>query len=211
MQMINYIKHNIYYFMGLFFNIYVFIEKGDEIIKKIRYISAVLVTLLVISVMLFASGCAQKAPEEAKETNESNVVKSDKNIMQTLTDENYTTLVKLINTAGLQETLATGGTFTIFAPTDAAFGSLRKGTAEALMNNTTELKRVLTYHVVSGELTGQDVAKMKNLKTLEGSELTVSKTAAGGLQVGGANVTKADIRCSNGVIHQIDTVLIPPQ
>src|SRR5665647_3307304 len=88
--------------------------------RKIRPIGAVLVTVLVISMMLFASGCAQKAPNETKATNESNVGKSDNNIVQTLNNEHYVTLVKLVSAAGLEETLAKGGPYTIFAPTDKA-------------------------------------------------------------------------------------------
>jgi uncharacterized surface protein with fasciclin (FAS1) repeats len=178
--------------------------------RKIRPIGAVLITVLVISMILFASGCAQKAPNETKATNESNAGKSDNNIVQTLNNEHYVTLVKLVSAAGLEETLAKGGPYTIFAPTDKAFAALPASTVQALMNNKTELKRVLTYHVAAGELMGKDLANMKSFPTLEGGVLSVNKTAEG-LQVGGANVTKADIKSSNGVIHQIDKVLIPPQ
>jgi uncharacterized surface protein with fasciclin (FAS1) repeats len=186
----------------------------------------VLVTVLVISVMLFASGCSQKAANETRGAedvqnlkNESkdvpqeigNVVeKSDRNIVQTLADENYTTLVKLINAAGLEEILANGGPFTVFAPNNKAFDAIPADTVQALMNNTTELRKVLAYHVAGGELMEKDLVNMTGVQTLEGGVLPINKTA-GGLQVGGANITKADIRPSNGVIHQIDKVLIPPQ
>jgi uncharacterized surface protein with fasciclin (FAS1) repeats len=193
---------------------------------KIRLFCAVFITVLVISAMLFASGCAQKAANEtrgAKDvknlTNESkgipqeigNVVeKSDRNIVQTLADENYTTLVKLINVAGLEKILAEGGPFTVFAPTNKAFNALPAATVQALMNNTTELRKVLVYHVAGGELMKKDLVNMTGVQTLEGGVLPINKTAAG-LQVGGANITKADTLPSNGVIHQIDKVLIPPQ
>lgn len=202
-----------------------FIEKGDEIMRKMRLVGAVLVTVLVISVMLFASGCAQKAVNETRGaedvknlTNESkkvpqefgNVVKkSDRNIVQTLADENYTTLVKLINVARLEEVLAQRGPFTVFAPTNKAFAALPASTVQALMNNTTELRKVLVYHVAAGELMENDLVNMTSVKTLEGGVLSVNKTAEG-LQVGGANITKANVLPSNGVIHQIDKVLIPP-
>ena len=78
--------------------------------------------------------------------------KSDRNIVQTLADENYTTLVKLINVAGLEKILAEGGPFTVFAPTNKAFNALPAATVQALMNNTTELRKVLVYHVAGGEL-----------------------------------------------------------
>jgi len=160
--------------------------------------------------MLFASGCSQEAPSETNETNESTVSESDKNIMQTLSDDDYVTLVQLINAAGLQETLSTKGPYTVFAPTDEAFQALPTGTVETLMNNTTELRRILSYHVIDGELMEQDLANMTSFQTLEGRALSINNTSEG-LQVGGAKITDTDIQCSNGVIHQIDTVLIPPK
>ena len=188
-----------------------------------------LITLMLISLMLFASGCSQKAPENEtqKIENESenltkeaegvpqeiaNVVeKSDRNIVQTLADKNFVTLVELINVSGLEKTLAEDGIYTVFAPTDKAFAELPVNAVPALKNNTQELKKVLTYHVVAGKiLMKKDLENMTSVKTLEGGELAVNVTA-NGIQVGGANITEADILTSNGVIHQIDKVLIPPQ
>jgi len=191
---------------------------------------------MVISLMLFASGCSQKAPENEtkkvenetkKVENETknitkeaegvpqeiaNVIeKSDQNIMQTLADRNFVTLVELINVAGLEKTLAEDGIYTVFAPTDKAFAELPENAVPALKNNTQELRKVLTYHVVAGKiLMKKDIENMTSIKTLEGGELTVNVTA-NGIQVGGANITEADILANNGVIHQIDKVLIPPQ
>ena len=154
-----------------------------------------LITLLVISVMLFASGCSQKAPNETKRAedvknlkNESknvpqefgNVVKtSDRNIVQTLADENYTTLVKLINVAGLGKIMENGGPFTVFAPTNKAFAALPASTVQALMNNTTELRKVLAYHVAGGVLMEKDLVNMTSVQTLEGGVLPINKTAEG--------------------------------
>ena len=104
-----------------------------------KLVGAVLVTVLVISMMLFASGCAQKAANETKATNESNAGKSDNNIVQTLNNEHYVALVKLVSAAGLEETLAKEGPYTIFAPTDKAFAAFPASTVQALMNNKTEL------------------------------------------------------------------------
>ena len=189
---------------------------------------------MVVSLILFASGCSQKAPEnETKKVNNetkkvenetSNVTKeaegvpqevgnvvekSDQNIMQTLANKNFVILVQLINTAGLEKTLAEEGIYTVFAPTDKAFSELPEGTVPALTNNTSELRKVLTYHVVAGKiLMKKDLENMTSIRTLEGEELTINVTA-NGIQVGGANVTEADIEASNGVIHQIDKVLIP--
>lgn len=188
-----------------------------------------LITLMLISLMLFSSGCSQKAPENdtQKIENESenltkeaegvpqeieNVIeKSDRNIVQTLADKNFVTLVELINVSGLETTLAVDGIYTVFAPTDKAFAELPANAVPALKNNTQELKTVLTYHVVAGKiLMKKDLENMTSIKTLEGKELAVNVTA-NGIQVGGANITEADILTSNGVIHQIDQVLIPPR
>lgn len=176
-----------------------------------------LLTALVILVVLFASGCAQKGANETgggnaskNATNESSVGKSDKNLMQILSDDKYVTLVKLINASGLNDTLAMGGPYTVFAPTDKAFDALPTGSVDALMNNTTELRRILSYHVTSGEVTEQDLANMTSIKTLEGGALTVNNTTEG-LQVGGAKITDTDTRPTNGIVHQIDKVLVPPK
>lgn len=130
--------------------------------------------------------------------------------MKVLSDDKHVTLVKLINASGLNETLAKGGPYTIFAPTDKAFDALPTGTIDELMNNTSELRRVLSYHVADGELTKQDLGNMTSFQTLEGHVLSVNNTTEG-LQVGGANITDTDTRPSNGIIHQIDKVLIPPK
>lgn len=167
--------------------------------------------------MLFASGCTQRAPNEtAGEDNVSRNVtndsgeRSDKNIIETLSDVNNVLMVKLISAARLEETLARDGPYTVFAPTDKAFETLPASTVQTLMNNTIELRRVLSYHITDGELMEQDLANMTSFQTLQGSALSVNKTTEG-LQVGGARIIKANNRCSNGVIHQIDKVLIPPK
>jgi len=96
----------------------------------------------------------------------------------------------------------------VFAPTDAAFEALPAGALDGLLANTTELSRVLTYHVVSGKYMSTEIVGMSSLTSLEGSDLAI--TTDGGVKVGGANVTTADIECSNGVIHVIDAVMLPP-
>ncbi|MDD3112713.1 MAG: fasciclin domain-containing protein, partial [Methanofollis liminatans] len=100
------------------------------------------------------------------------------------------------------------GPFTVFAPTDATFEALPAGALDGLLANTTELSRVLTYHVVSGKYMSTEIAGMSSLTSLEGSDLAI--TTDGGVKVDGANVTTADIECSNGVIHVIDAVMLPP-
>ncbi|MEQ8861440.1 MAG: fasciclin domain-containing protein [Pseudomonadales bacterium] len=119
----------------------------------------------------------------------------------------FTTLIAALNAAGLAETLAGDGPFTVFAPTDAAFAALPEGTVESLLADKEALTKVLTYHVVAGKVGAADVAAMSPLTTLQGSTLTVGTD--GGVTIQGAGVVSADVAASNGVIHVIDTVLIP--
>ena len=119
------------------------------------------------------------------------------------------TLVSLVQQAGLAETLATGGTFTVFAPTDAAFAKVPKKTLSALAANPEQLKAVLLYHVASGELPAKKVVKRSSIKTLNGARVKV-KVKRRAVKVNNARILKANVDASNGVIHVINRVLIPP-
>jgi len=123
--------------------------------------------------------------------------------------ENCTTLVKAIKAAGLVETLQGPGPFTVFAPTDEAFAKLPKGTLEDLLKpeNKAKLAGILTYHVVAGKVMAADVKTMM-AKTVNGQKLDIEVTD-GAVTVNKAKVTKTDIAASNGVIHLVDTVLLP--
>jgi uncharacterized surface protein with fasciclin (FAS1) repeats len=131
-------------------------------------------------------------------------------IVDTAVAGGFTTLVTAVKAAGLVETLKGPGPFTVFAPTDAAFAKLPPGTLESLLKpeNKAKLQSILTYHVVAGKVMAADVVKLKSAKTVEGESITIM-TMNGGVMVDKADVTKADIVCSNGVIHVIDTVLLP--
>jgi uncharacterized surface protein with fasciclin (FAS1) repeats len=132
------------------------------------------------------------------------------NIVQTAVGAGqFTTLVSLVKKAGLVGALSGKGPLTVFAPTDAAFAKVPKATLTALGKDKAKLKAVLLYHVVKGKVTAAHVVKLKSAKTLEGSSLTVRVSGAK-VVVGGAQVVKADVAASNGVIHVIDKVLIPP-
>ncbi len=122
----------------------------------------------------------------------------------------FKTLVAAVQAAGLAETLKGTGPFTVFAPSDEAFAKLPAGTVESLLKpeNKDKLVAILTYHVVPGKVGSADAAKTDKAKTVQGKELSIS-AAGGGVKIDAANVTKADIECSNGVIHVIDTVLMP--
>lgn len=122
----------------------------------------------------------------------------------------FNTLVQLVQEAGLVAALRGKGPFTVFAPTDQAFAKLPKATVDALLQDKEALKQVLLYHVVSGKVMSKDAAKLKKAKTLQGSEIKI-KAARNKVQINNANVVKADIECSNGVIHVIDTVILPPK
>jgi uncharacterized surface protein with fasciclin (FAS1) repeats len=121
--------------------------------------------------------------------------------------DQFKTLVAAVKAAGLVETLQGFGPFTVFAPTDEAFGKLPAGTVEGLLKDLPKLKSVLTYHVVAGKVMAEDVACVKSAKTVQGGELRVD--ANHGVKINNAKVTQADIEASNGVIHVIDTVLLP--
>ena len=121
----------------------------------------------------------------------------------------FNTLVAAVKAAGLVETLQGAGPFTVFAPSDEAFAKLPKGTVEDLLKpeNKEKLVAILTYHVVAGKVMAADVKTMK-AKTVNGKELDI-KVADGHVTVDGAKVVKTDVAASNGVIHVIDTVVLP--
>jgi uncharacterized surface protein with fasciclin (FAS1) repeats len=119
---------------------------------------------------------------------------------------NFKTLATALQAAGLVETLRGSGPFTVFAPTDAAFAKLPKDQLDALLKDKVALTKVLTYHVVPGKVMAKDV-KAGKVKTVQGAELTLSTSS--GVKVDNANVTATDILASNGVIHVIDTVVLP--
>ena len=121
----------------------------------------------------------------------------------------FNTLVAAVKAAGLVETLQGTGPFTVFAPTDEAFAKLPKGTVEDLLKpeNKAKLAAILTYYVVAGKVMAADVKTMK-VKTVNGQELDI-KVASGAVTVDNAKVVKTDVVASNGVIHVIDTVLLP--
>jgi uncharacterized surface protein with fasciclin (FAS1) repeats len=119
----------------------------------------------------------------------------------------FTTLVAAVKAAGLVDTLKGEGPFTVFAPTDEAFAKLPEGTVDGLLQDIPKLKKILTYHVVSGKVMAADVVGLKSAKTVEGSELKID--ASSGVKINNATVVTPDVAADNGVIHIIDTVLLP--
>lgn len=126
-------------------------------------------------------------------------------------NEAFSTLVAAVTAAGLVDTLKGEGPFTVFAPTDEAFAALPEGTVEGLLNDIPTLTSILTYHVVAAQAMSGDLAEGCNdVDTVNGAPVTIC-VEGGAVTVNGANVVTADIEASNGVIHVIDAVILPPQ
>jgi uncharacterized surface protein with fasciclin (FAS1) repeats len=135
----------------------------------------------------------------------------DKNIVElAVGTESLSTLVTAVKAAGLVETLSGNGPFTVFAPTNEAFEALPDGTLESLLKpeNKDQLVAVLTYHVIGAKVMSSDLKEGQKAKTVQGEEVTIS--LKGGASVSGAKVATADIKASNGVVHVIDKVILPP-
>lgn len=157
-----------------------------------------LVNSFLFAAVIFATAAFSFSPEEATQ--------SDDDIVQVAVNAgSFNTLAAALKAADLVETLQGEGPFTVFAPTDEAFAKLPAGTVENLLKpeNKDKLVAILTYHVVAGKVMAGDLLNATEAKTVNGAAAPI------GLRIGDANVIKADVRASNGVIHVIDTVLLP--
>ena len=155
--------------------------------------------------LVLAAGAILAAPISAQAA-----AAPTKNIVQTaVAAGNFKTLVKLVKAAGLAETLSGKTNYTVFAPTDAAFKKVPKATLDALGADPAALKRVLLYHVVPGKVPAAKVVTLKSAKTAAGPKVTITVTGKT-VRVNKAKVIAVDVLATNGVIHVIDTVLIPP-
>lgn len=131
-----------------------------------------------------------------------------KNLVETAIEAgNFKTLVKAVQEAGLVGTLSGKGPFTVFAPTDEAFEKLPEGTIDNLLEDREGLGKILTYHVVKGKVMSDEVVNLNKAETVNGQEVSIDTTD--GVKIDNAKVITTDIECSNGVIHVIDTVLLP--
>ena len=143
-------------------------------------------------------------------TDVSTAPKAQKDIVDTaVAAGKFTTLVAALKAAGLVDTLKSPGPFTVFAPTDDAFAKLPAGTVDALLKDKAKLTAVLTYHVVSGNVGASQAMQMSSAKTVQGKDLAI-KTSGGAVMINDAKVVMPDVQATNGVIHAIDTVLMPP-
>jgi uncharacterized surface protein with fasciclin (FAS1) repeats len=154
------------------------------------------------AMLVVAAGVASASPAKTTAVSDTNIVET------AVAAGQFKTLAALVTKAGLADTLATGGPFTVFAPTDAAFAKVPQATLDALAADPDLLKSVLLYHVVPGKVTAADVVKLSSVKTLEGRSLSI-KVVNGSVSIDQATVTTPDVMASNGVIHVIDSVLIP--
>ncbi|MDZ4698337.1 MAG: fasciclin domain-containing protein [Rhodothermales bacterium] len=156
--------------------------------------------LVMVAVLFTGAGCDSNDDEEELQ-----------DIVGVATASGFTTLVAAIEAADLTETLQGAGPFTVFAPTEAAFAALPAGTLDTLLDpaNQATLAGILTYHVVSGEVTAAQVVTLTSATTVNGATVAIS-VVDGAVFINDAEVTTTDIEASNGVIHIIDAVLLPP-
>jgi uncharacterized surface protein with fasciclin (FAS1) repeats len=163
-----------------------------------------MVTSLAVAGLLMTPLSPAFAPARAEEKDAGDIVAT------AVKAGKFKTLAAALTAAGLVETLQGKGPFTVFAPTDEAFAKLPAGTVENLLKpeNKEKLVAILTYHVVPGEVLAKDVVKLHEAKTVQGSSVTIT-VAGGKVSIDKAHVIKADVRASNGVIHVIDSVLLP--
>jgi uncharacterized surface protein with fasciclin (FAS1) repeats len=190
--------------------------------KRLHLIAAAAATLALMSSAAIIPASAQM--KEKTVTVGGAPMYPSKNIVQNaVNSKDHTTLVAAVKAAGLVDTLQSAGPFTVFAPTNAAFTKLPAGTVDTLLKpeNKPTLAKVLTYHVVAGRMTVKDLEKavkdgggMAKLKTVEGDELTIKAAGQGKLSITDAKgdvamVTISNVMQSNGVIHVVDTVLLP--
>lgn len=143
------------------------------------------------------------------ESHDHSATKASMNIVGTAEAAgSFNTLIAAVKAAGLEDTLASAGPYTVFAPTDAAFAKLPAGTVDTLIANPDQLREILLYHVVPGNVTSDQVVKLDRATTAQGSDVKIA-VRDGSVMVNDATVTKADIETSNGVIHVVDTVILP--
>lgn len=159
--------------------------------------------LLPIGIVAALALSVAGAPATARPSDEKNIVQTAQ------AAGNFKTLTKLVVKAGLAGALSSSGPYTVFAPTDAAFKKVPKSTLNSLAKNRAKLRAVLLYHVVAGRVPSSQVVMLKSAKTLNGKSVRIH-TAGGKVFVNNAKVTKTDINASNGVIHVVNRVLIPP-
>jgi len=178
--------------------------------KNVSFLSVLLIVALLVVACVPAPAAPPQEPTKAPPTAAPTTAPAAKDIVDTaVADGRFKTLVAAVQAAGLVETLKGKGPFTVFAPTDEAFAKLPAGTVEGLLKEPAKLKDILLYHVVAGNVMAADAAKLTSADTVLGKPITI-KAKDGKVMINDATVIIADVKTSNGVIHVIDTVILPP-
>jgi uncharacterized surface protein with fasciclin (FAS1) repeats len=176
---------------------------------KARLILFFYVVMLLSAVVLATKALAQEQQQaKSPPVVEAKTIEAKTIIESAQAAGNFNTFLKVLEAAGLTDTLKGGGPYTVFAPTDEAFAKLPQGTVDDWLKDKEQLKKVLLSHVVSGTITAKDAANLNNVKSLAGQELVIQATE-GRLKINNATVAQPDIKAANGVIHSIDTVIEP--
>jgi len=173
--------------------------------KKSMLAVAVVAGSVVLAGAVQAGSCGSCSSSAAKKSAKQDVVDT------AVAAGSFNTLVAAVKAAGLADTLKGAGPFTVFAPTDEAFGKLPAGTVESLLKpeNLAKLQGILKYHVVAGKVTAEQASKLTSAATVQGSNIRI-EAKEGSVKINEATVVKADVEASNGVIHVIDQVILPP-
>jgi uncharacterized surface protein with fasciclin (FAS1) repeats len=174
-----------------------------------------LFAMIAILALVVAACSSDDDSDEATTTTaaaatETTEAMTENTIVDVAINNDFNTLVAAVQAAGLVETLSGEGPFTVFAPTDAAFAALPEGTLDALLADPEALAEILTYHVVSGEVLAADVVGLTSATTVQGSDIAIEVVDGGVVLNGGSNVIATDVDASNGVVHVIDAVILPP-
>ena len=181
--------------------------------KNVSLLSVLLIVALLVVACVPAPAAQPQEPTKAPATAApaaATTAPAAKDIVDTaVADGRFKTLVAAVQAAGLVETLKGKGPFTVFAPTDEAFAKLPAGTVEGLLKEPAKLKDILLYHVVAGNVMAADAAKLTSANTVLGQPITI-KAEGGKVMINDATVVIADVKTSNGVIHVIDRVILPP-
>ena len=178
---------------------------------KTRLIAFMAIIALVVAACSSSDDEAATTTTEAPtETTAAPAEAMEETVVDVAVNNDFTTLVAAVQAAGLVETLQGDGPFTVFAPTDEAFAALPEGTLDSLLEDPEALAEILTYHVVSGKVLAEDVVGLDAATTVQGDDISIEVVDGGVVLNGSSNVIATDVEASNGVVHVIDTVILPP-
>ncbi len=180
---------------------------------KIRLMALLAVLVLVVAACSSDDDADETTTTTAAATTTTEAMEEemmDETVVDIAINNGFNTLVAAVQAAGLVDTLSGEGPFTVFAPTDEAFAALPEGTLDALLADPEALAEILTYHVVSGKVLAADVVGLTSATSVQGSDIAIEVVDGGVVLNGSANVVTTDVEASNGVVHIIDAVILPP-